>query len=232
MMPHCQIFHSKVNLILIKASLFVLIFFSLPNPINISAQSKDLAQSQLREAKQLLLKLGFWTGPVDDSLDEATYYAALAFQRVTHLPKTGILRDSDLNALRHTSPLRPRITGSFHFEVDISQQILFAVLPDGTVAHILPVATGSGNFFTQGGKTRRALTPVGSFTVRRKIDGWRQSPLGLMYYPSYIQGGVAIHGSLRLPKRPLTFGCIAVPLLAAEMLSKQMPIGTVIVIYK
>ncbi len=184
------------------------------------------------EAEQRLSDLGYWIGAIDGYPDETTRFAALAFQRESKLPPTGVLTQIELQALRVASPIRPQITGMFHIEVNLSKQLLFIVTPNGTVENILPVNTGSGKKFSQGGRTRRAYTPIGTFTVYRKIEAWRQSPLGMMYYPSYIQGGVAIHGSQNIPKFPSTFGCIAVPLFAAEALSKLMPIGTIVFVYK
>jgi hypothetical protein len=191
-----------------------------------------LGQEEIKEAERLLSELGYWTGPIDGLPDEATQHATLAFQRVANLPATGLLKSVELSALRRASPIRPRLNGPFHLEVDVSRQIIFMVEPDGRITHALPIATGSGKWFKEGGRRRRATTPLGTFTVRRKIEGWRQSPLGLMYYPSYIQGGVAIHGSRKLPRHPATFGCIAVPLFAAETMSEHMPVGTVVIVYK
>lgn len=203
-------------------------------PVTNSARNDydTLSQEEMTEAERFLFELGYWTGPVDGFPDEATYHAILAFQRVAGLPPTGLLKVRELRALRRATPIRPREKDSFHIEIDISRQILFMVEPGGKITHVLPVATGSGKWFTEAGRRRRARTPLGAFTVRRKIDGWRQSTLGLMYYPSYIQGGDAIHGSRKLPRRPSTYGCIAVPLFAAETLSKQMPVGTSVIIYK
>lgn len=191
-----------------------------------------LSHSELLEAERLLSKLGYWMGPADGYIDEATRYATLCFQRVAGLSPTGTLTKLELRTLRRAVPIIPRSTGQFHVEVNLSKQILFVVQHDGTISHLLPVNTGSGKKFTQGGWTRRALTPVGTFAVYRKIDGWRQSPLGSMYYPSYIYGGIAIHGSQDIPKFPSTHGCIAVPLFAAETLSNFLALNTTVIVYK
>jgi L,D-transpeptidase catalytic domain/Putative peptidoglycan binding domain len=231
-MPHLNNLYSRFLLHFAGMAIFPVLLFLCAPSVNAKNHSEALTQEETLEAELRLSKLGFWTGPVDGFQDETMYFATTAFQRVAGLPVTGLLKASDLATLRQASPIRPRVTGFFHFEVDISKQVLFFVDPGGEVSHVLPVATGSGKLFTEGGRTRRALTPTGTLTVRRKIDGWRQSPLGLMYFPSYIQGGVAIHGSRKLARRPATYGCIAVPLFAAETLSKQMPVGTIVIIYK
>jgi len=57
------------------------------------------------------------------------------------------------------------------------------------VVKALPVSTSNeGSYFDQG-KRQRAHTPRGRFAVQRKIEGWRRSTLGLLYYPSYFSGG-------------------------------------------
>lgn len=191
-----------------------------------------MSREKVLEAESLLSNLGYWTGTVDGRLDEITFFAVMSFQRVSSLPPTAVLSEVELQALRTAKPFMPRTKGKLHVEVNLTNQTLYLVSPEGTVSHILPVNTGSGKMFTQGGWTRRARTPTGTFTVYRKIDGWRKSPLGMMYYPSYLYGGVAIHGSEDIPKYPSTHGCIAVPLFAAEELSSLLPIDTIVEIYR
>jgi lipoprotein-anchoring transpeptidase ErfK/SrfK len=62
------------------------------------------------------------------------------------------------------------------------------------------------------------------------MEGWHESPLGRMYYPTYIVGGVAIHGSSYVAEYPRTHGCIAVPIFAAVRLSELMPLGTLVIV--
>jgi lipoprotein-anchoring transpeptidase ErfK/SrfK len=97
--------------------------------------------------------------------------------------------------------------------------------------YILPISSGSGEFFTSEGWTRQATTPTGRFEVCRKVLGWRKSPLGLLYYPNYICGGVAIHGALSVPVKPASHGCIRIPMFAAKEFSQLAPIGTIVVVY-
>ena len=128
-------------------------------------------------------------------------------------------------------PQAPLETGYAHVEIDLSRQRLFVVDDSGRVVKILPISSGSGKLFTSQGRTRRAITPTGRFTVSRKIEGWRQSPLGMLYYPSYIFEGVAIHGSRSVRSRPASHGCIRIPMSAAKELSEMTPIGTVVLVY-
>jgi lipoprotein-anchoring transpeptidase ErfK/SrfK len=128
-------------------------------------------------------------------------------------------------------PQAPRETGYAHVEINLSRQQLFVVDGSGRVVKTLPVSSGNGKWFTSEGRTRRAITPTGRFTVFRKIAGWRKSPLGMLYYPSYISQGVAIHGSRSVPSMPASHGCIRIPMSAAEEFSDMTPIGTVVLVY-
>jgi lipoprotein-anchoring transpeptidase ErfK/SrfK len=127
-------------------------------------------------------------------------------------------------------PLAPRETGYAHVEIDLSRARLSVVDGSGHVVKTLPVSSGSGKLFTSEGRTRRAITPRGRFTVFRKIAGWRKSPLGMLYYPSYITQGVAIHGSSSVPPRPASHGCIRIPMSAAKAFFDATPIGTVVLV--
>jgi len=108
---------------------------------------------------------------------------------------------------------------------------LFMVAADGTVSKILPVSSGSGEMYTLDDYTQPAVTPPGRFRVYRKLTGWRESPLGLLYFPNYIVGGIAIHGNPAVPTKARSHGCIRIPMFAAEEFSELTPIGTEVLVY-
>ena len=198
---------------------------------NKSSLSTSKAGISQTEVARLFLNNGYWIGPTVHRA-ATLHFATIAFQRAQKLPVTGVLTHKDLKALRKASPIKARTRDVFHVEVDLSRQLLFLVTPGGRVQNILPVTSGNGKKFTQGGWTRWGRTPVGAFTAERKIEGWHKSPLGMMYFPVYFRGGVAIHGSRDLPKFPSTHGCVAIPWLAAEQLSSSIPIGTPVLVYR
>lgn len=193
--------------------------------------SASLKQEEVREAEQRLSDLGYWTGPVDGKLDGSTRHALIAFQKVEGRQRTGKLTPVELQALMSATRPKPVESGFAHVEIDAARQVLFIVDANGTVSKILPVSTGTGKLFTASGWTRRACTPCGRFTIYRKIDGWRRSPLGLLYYPNYIRGGIAIHGNPSVPVQPASHGCIRIPMFAAKEFSEITPIGTVVIIH-
>jgi len=178
--------------------------------------AKELNREQVLEAEQRLWALGYWAGTADGRFDSSSRHALVAFQKVERRPRTGVLTLQELDVLRNASRPLARFGRYPHVEIDLERQVLFVVDEDGEVMRILPVSTGSGELYTDRGQVHRARTPTGRFTVLRKIRGWRLSSLGLLYYPSYIFNGIAIHGSLSIPTRPASDGCIRVPMFAAK----------------
>lgn len=195
-------------------------------------QRQELSLEERLEAEQRLSDLGYWTGPIDGTLDGGSRQALIAFQKVESRPRTGRLTKVELQALRAASRPLPRQTGIAHIEIDISRQVLFVVDAGGTISHILPVCTGSEKLYVDHGQIHKAHTPRGQFKVLRKIAGWRRSTLGLLYYPNYIHNGIAIHGSLAMLVYPDSHGCIRIPMYVSKELSEMTPVGTEVFIYE
>jgi cell wall hydrolase len=196
-----------------------------------SPAPRAITRENIREAEEALSNLGYWTGPIDGKVDQATRDALIAFQKVEGRATTGRLTQGELSAIRSASRPSPLETGYAHIEADLDRQVLFVVGADGAVSKVLPISSGSGEEFTSEGWTRRAVTPTGRFKVYRKVDGWRKAPLGSIYYPNYFLSGVAIHGSPSVPTRPASHGCIRIPVFAAKEFSEMTPNGTVVVVH-
>jgi lipoprotein-anchoring transpeptidase ErfK/SrfK len=127
----------------------------------------------------------------------------------------------------------PVNVGAAHIEVDLDRQVLFLVDDNAVVQRILPVSTGSGEEFKAQGYWRTATTPSGHLEILKKIKGWKKSPLGELYYPSYIVGGIAIHGHPQIPAKPASHGCIRIPMFAAKEFFSLAPVGMdVFVLFK
>ena len=182
-------------------------------------------------AQQRLTELGYWIAGTDGKWNAASRQGLIAFQKVEGRPRTGKLTVAELQALNSASRPTPRETGFAHVEVDLKRQVLFIVDPGGTVSKILPVSTGNGKMFELEGDTLPAVTPPGRFRVYSKLPGWRKSPLGLLYYPNYILGGIAIHGNNEVPAQPASHGCIRIPMFAAKEFSDITPIGVQVIVY-
>ena len=197
-----------------------------------SIQRTKPSSGEIREAEWKLFDLGYWIGSIRGVIDEPFRHALIAFQKIEGRPRTGRLTADELDALRAAKRPAPCETGPFHVEIDLARQVLMMVDDGGKVTRVLPVSTGNGEWFTtDDGYTQRAVTPAGRFKIYRRISGWRKSELGLMYYPNYILGGIAIHGSKSVPAYPASHGCIRIPMYAAEEFSEVTPIGTPVIVY-
>jgi lipoprotein-anchoring transpeptidase ErfK/SrfK len=191
-----------------------------------------LTRAEIREAEQRLSDLGYWLRRIDGVADVAFRHALIAFQKVQGRARTGRLTVEELTALRTASRPSPVQGGDAHVEIDLSRQVLFIVDNDGRVSKILPVSTGNGEWFTSDDWTRQAITPCGRFKIYRKLSGWRESDLGKLYYPNYIVGGIAIHGSPSIPTSPASHGCIRIPMFAARQFSELTPTGTLVIVHE
>lgn len=190
----------------------------------------SLTRAQAKEAEQRLADMGYWTGPVDGLVDPATRAALIAFQKWESRPVTGQLTSDELEAIRTGQSPKAREEGYEHVEVDLDRQVLLIVNEDGKV-RMLPVSTGNGKEFSYEGQTSIAYTPRGRFLVYEKGVGWENNVPGSMYYPNYISGGIAIHGSLNVPIQPASHGCIRIPMFAAREVSRLMKLGTIVLVY-
>ena len=193
--------------------------------------SQEIHFDEILAAEKRLSDLGYWTGPVDGTLDAGSRHALIAFQKVEGRQRTGKLTRTELQALLSANRPLPKYSGYAHVEIDLNRQVLFIVDTAGTITHILPVCTGNEKTYVDHGEIHRAHTPRGRFKVLRKIAGWRLSSLGLLYYPNYIHNGIAIHGSQAMSVYPASHGCIRIPMFASKKLSELTPVGTEVIVY-
>ena len=193
--------------------------------------ARTLSEQGILETRILLDQLGYWVNVDVTGNDVSLRHALIASQKIEGHDRTGVLTVEELESLRDAR--RPQVleTGYPHIEIDLHRQVLFIVDVPGSDLRILPISSGSGEFFTEGGETRQAVTPTGRFKVYRKIEGWRKSPLGLLYYPNYVYDGIAIHGNPSVPVRPAIHGCIRIPMLASREFNEIATIGMVVIVH-
>jgi lipoprotein-anchoring transpeptidase ErfK/SrfK len=183
------------------------------------------------EAEKKLSELGYWITKVDGRMDVSTRHAITAFQKVERLKRTGVLTPTLMKAILAANKPAPKYTGAAHVEVDLKRQVLFVVNEEGVVTFILPVSTGNDQKYFDEGMWQVAHTPRGQFEVYRKINGTRKASLGDLYYPSYFDGGIAVHGSNSIPVKPASHGCVRVPRIADQKIFKMMPVGMPVFVY-
>src|SRR2546423_15502484 len=188
---------------------------------NRRAALNALKSTELKQAQVHLAEMGYGTGR----------NAVVAFQKYEGRKVTGQLNREEVDAIMNASAPQPRDAGYKHVEVDLDRQVLLLVDDDGAIKKILPVSTGSNKHYSEKGMIGLAYTPRGRFRIYAKIAGWRKSPLGLLYYPNYFSDGLAIHGNSAVPNSPASHGCIRIPNSAAIEMYKQMPVGTIVLVY-
>ncbi len=177
-----------------------------PSPTRSPLPSYDVAAAQ-----RTLADSGYYLGAIDGRRGGAFRSAVMAFQKVHGLGADGVVGPATLKAL--AAPRKPTLKASSpsnRVEVDLTKQVLY-VVKGGAIVRILPVSSGNGATYLQkDGDKARALTPVGWYTIQRRIVGERKADLGTLYDPQYFYRGWAIHGSNSVPAFPASHGCVRV----------------------
>lgn len=155
----------------------------------------------------------------------------ILFQKWEGRKLTGRLNRTEFEAIMSAEAPQPKDSDYKHVEVDLDRQVLLLINDEGAVKKILPVSTGSNKRYNEKGVRGLAYTPRGRFRIYAKLSGWRKSPLGLLYYPNYFSDGLAIHGNPSVPHTPESHGCIRIPMSAAVAMSRELRVGTIVLIY-
>jgi len=189
------------------------------------------AAARVQDAEQMLSSLGYWITKVDGRTDDSTRQGIIAFQKVEGMKRTGVLDDKVLTALRLANRPVAKHSGSAHVEIDISRQVILLVNDEGVVTNVLSTSTGNGARYFSEGKWETAYTPRGTFKIQRQIKGIRKAALGTIYYPSYFNGGIAIHGSNSIPTTAASHGCARIPRFADKQFADMVNVGMTVYVY-
>lgn len=198
----------------------------------------DGAVTSLRSAQRALANGPFDPGPIDGIYGTKTKNAIWSLEKLAGIAMNGQWGADDEAALRRVlnGSVGGPATGHSRrwVEIDLSQQLMKVYDPGHSVPVLVShVSSGSGIPWRQGRYSGRSITPVGSFTIFRRISGWRQSSLGIgsLYNPLYFTtSGIALHGSRSVPSYPASHGCVRVPMHIAEYLPGMLPNGTPVVV--
>jgi hypothetical protein len=211
-----------------KTALTALLLLILLAPVYALARTKPdkhkVAQptrAELKQAQARLSEMGYGAGR----------NALVAFQKYEGRKATGQFSRADVEAILNARAPQPRDSGYRHIEIDLDRQVLLLIDDSGAVQKVLPVSTGSNKQYREKSMSGLAYTPRGRFRVYSKLKGWRKSPLGLLYYPNYFSDGIAIHGNPSVPNTPQSHGCIRIPMSEAVAMSRELPIGSIVLIY-
>jgi hypothetical protein len=187
---------------------------SLETDVVAPALDRGATGTSVRALERRLAELGYALQRIDGAYGHDTAEAVLAFQKVAGLPWTGRVGPAVWRALARAREPRARYGGD-HIEVDKRRQVLL-VVRGGRVDTVVHVSTGAtGN------------TPVGRWTVYRKVAGWDW----VLWYPLYFLRGFAIHGYPSVPAYPASHGCVRVPMWIAPTLFAEHPHGGVVYVY-
>jgi lipoprotein-anchoring transpeptidase ErfK/SrfK len=171
----------------------------------------------VRLLEERLVALHYRLEGIDGRYDFRTGDAVVAFHKVQGMPRRFDVTAATWRALADPVVPRPRSKSpAFHLEIDQSRQVLYTV-QDGAITNISHVSTG------------KSSTPTydGWFTVYRKVTGTYHG----LYYPSYFDGGRAIHGWVDVPTYPASHGCVRFPFWNAQWIYGMADMGTRILIY-
>jgi N-acetylmuramoyl-L-alanine amidase len=188
--------------------------------------------SQVLALQSRLAALGYWLGGVDGQFGDLTRQAVVAIQKVAGLSRDGIC--GALTWSRVEAGIRPRARSARSHVVEISKTTQTLLIVDaGVVKRIYNTSTGSNQRYLQDGTWHIAVTPPGTFGVFRRVDGWRNGPLGSLYRPQYFNGGIAVHGYTSVPSTPASHGCCRVSLPAMDNLwgIGGMQVGSSVLVY-
>ena len=192
--------------------------------------------------QERLLELGFWLQLVDGDFGNTTKQAVMAFQKYVGLDPTAKVDQATADALTlaTTRAIGQSTDSGTLVEIDKDKQVMF-IMNSGKLLWAINISTGSGQYYLETNQkdlvtweTGRSLTPSGRFKINReKSDGWWDGDLGQIYRPKYFNGGIAIHGSMSIPKYPASHGCVRVSTQAMDMIwaSGLLPKKTPVWVY-
>lgn len=202
-----------------------------PPPLPTEPLSRGARGREVEGLQRALNAAGYAAGPIDGRFGARTRDGVIAFEKVHGLARDGVVSPQEYPMIIRELRPQPPVGGRRNYVyVDLRRQVLFDVRK-GRVSQIVAVSTGGGYAYTGlDGQRHIAVTPTGNYRVFRKVQGWDESYLGRLYYPSYYSGGYAIHGAKNVPARPVSHGCVRIPLWLSVSFSKRMAIGTPVLI--
>jgi len=193
--------------------------------------------TRTRGIQQALKDQGYDPGAVDGQFGSQVRQAVWAFQALRGLPKDGVVTpelEQQILARTPQQMLRPE-AGPTHTEVDLTRQVMI-VWRDGQARLITHVSTGSEVPYCedtdQGRNCGDAVTPTGSYSYYRRVEGWRIAPLGRLYNPVYFVGGIAVHGATSVPDHPASHGCVRINMSIAEYFPTLVADGDPVVVFR
>jgi peptidoglycan hydrolase-like protein with peptidoglycan-binding domain len=172
--------------------------------------------------QQRLTALRYDVGGVDGIFGYSTLHGVLAFQKVQRIGVDGVVGPVTWGRIASPVVPRPRHNSSAAaVEVDLTRRVVYLTRA-GAVTRILDASPGKAS----------TPTPTGAFTITRRINGWRQSDLGLLWRPNYFYRGYAVHGSTSVPTYAASHGCVRVTVPAMNRIWSSLAVGQRVYVYR
>jgi lipoprotein-anchoring transpeptidase ErfK/SrfK len=176
-------------------------------------------KASMLELEKRLVALGFLDkAQADGRENEATFNAAMSFQKWARIGRDGRIGPITRTALDAATRPTPRTPGpkGKRVEVLLDRQVLLLIW-DNTVVRVLHISSGRPGY----------ATPTGRFAVTRKFTkDWSVPYAVWLPWASYFVGGVAFHESSDVPSTAASHGCVRVPHGDAAWLYRRIPVGT------
>jgi N-acetylmuramoyl-L-alanine amidase len=183
---------------------------------------KNSRGPQVTRLQKRLVALHYDVGAVDGVFGNDTLHAVYAFQKVQRLGVDGVVGPATWAKLAAPKVPKPKHRlRAAAVEVDLSLRVVY-LTKNGKVTRIVDASPGK----------RSTPTVTGSYRFSRRINGWRDAPLGLLWRPYYFKGGYALHGSTSVPTYAASHGCVRVTIAAMNRLWSTLTIGERIYVYR
>ena len=179
--------------------------------------------------QQRLSSLGYWLGTPDGTFGDATVQAVYALQKAAGISRDGVVGPETEAALARGVVPQFRPANGYVIEVDLADDLVMFVT-NAKLEMTLNTSTGGGYTYTG---TDVAVTPVGTFSISREVDGMVTDNLGQLWRPKFFVGGLALHGDSYVPPYPVSHGCVRVSNEAIDWIWTHdlAPIGTAVWVY-
>jgi N-acetylmuramoyl-L-alanine amidase len=193
--------------------------------------SSGMVGADVLSLQRFLAAHHYTPGALNGRYGYDTVHAVMTFQKVHGLRAHGRWTRTEQTRSQRPTAWRLRYPSAGRAaEIDVSKQVLVLSVA-GKVVRIIDVSTGNEELYTVDGRTSRAHTPRGRFSVYRKISGVRISRLGALYRPSYFLRGWAIHGSNSVPSYPASHGCVRITNSNTDRVYGFLRVGTPVAVY-
>jgi hypothetical protein len=184
------------------------------------AHARALSSAERKQAQLRLAEMGYGSGST----------SLIAFQKFEGRKVTGALSRGEFDAIMAATAPAPKDSGYRHVEVDLDRQILVLVGDDGNIQKILPSLPEATEVQ---GKANEWLGVHSAWTFSdlREDRGVEKVATRLALLPELFQRRTRDSRKSIVPDTPQSHGCIGYPMSAAVAISRQLPVGTILLIY-